>query len=485
MASALGSRHASTLNGTLLPPSIQPDVTILLEEAAACSPAWQAATWLLTELVARGVGHARSLTVVVGEARAALALPGVTAGSLLSAALVARAAAIKGVPVVTADAPSAGATVVRIGPGTLTADLEVVADDWAGGVRTPGQAPGLGHPAPTLLLGALVGASHAAGALFRLARLAKPAPPGVWHDAWTLTQTSLDLGEPSDGPVNAPIDLNPIAVAGMGAVANAFAVALLTHAGATGTLRAADFDVVDESNLNRCLLFVQTDLGHPKADTANSAAAGIGGDRARLQVNAGKAETAFGAERIDTLISAVDNNRARSALARLCARAVLTGSTYQLRTEITILGEPAPCLRCFNPPEPVEPDRNVKARVKAASVEELESMAARTGKTAAELQEWAHTPDCGELDAAVLPALRETGPPAFSVGFVSALTGVLLAATAIRTQSDPPSRASSARAQLLRPGSRRQHPATAPLDPLCPECGPGKNLPTVWRALWS
>lgn len=484
MDNGLDSRHASTLNGTLLPPCVQPDVTILLEAPAACSPAWQAASWLLTELVARGVGHARSLTIVAGGTPAALALPGVAPGSPLAAALVARAAEVNGVPAAAADTPPPGSTVVRVGPGTRPADLEVAADDWAGGVRAPGQAPHLGKPVPKLLLGALVGASHAAGALFRLARISGPIPAGVWHDSWSLTQTALDDGAPSDGPADAPVDLDPLAVAGMGAVASAFAVALLVHPGASGTLRATDYDVVDESNLNRCLLFAQADLGHPKAETANTAAAGIGGGRARLRVANDRAESAFGGGRIDTLISAVDNNRARSALARLCARTVLAGSTFHLRTEIAVLLEPGPCLLCFNKPESVEPDRTVKARVRAASAEELESMAARTGKTADELRAWAHAPGCGEVDAAVLPALRESGPPAFSVGFVSVLTGVLLGAAAIRAQLDPPAGPSTARAQLLRPGARRQAPSVAPPDPLCPQCGRGGALPTVWRTLW-
>jgi len=64
----LGARHASTLNGALLPPGKRPSVTVVLEASAAPSPAWQAATWLLVDLVSRGEGHAATLTVVTGRA---------------------------------------------------------------------------------------------------------------------------------------------------------------------------------------------------------------------------------------------------------------------------------------------------------------------------------------------------------------------------------------------------------------------------------
>ena len=53
----LGARHSSTLNGVLLPLGKQPLVTVVLDAVAAATPAWQAATWLLCELVSRGLGQ--------------------------------------------------------------------------------------------------------------------------------------------------------------------------------------------------------------------------------------------------------------------------------------------------------------------------------------------------------------------------------------------------------------------------------------------
>lgn len=484
--SGLGARHASTLDGVLLAPGKMPAVTIVLDEQAASTPAWQAATWLLAELVGRGDGHASTLTVVCGHTRALLALPGVATGANLGEALVARSGAIGGVPAALASSPSVGSIVVRVGPGGAETpfDLEVIADDWAGGVRAPGEAAHPGDDAPRLMLGAFIGACHAAAALFRAARFPEPVPAGVWHDSWELRCAPLAEGESSAGPPTAPLDLELLALAGMGAVANAFVTAALTHPDAIGTLRAADFDEIDLTNLNRCLLFVRDNLGQLKADVASSAANLIGAPDVRLEVVADRAEKVFTRDPVEILVSAVDTNRAREAINRLLARRVLAGSTWRLRTQTNTFAEPGPCLRCFNAPEPVEPDREVKARVLAASDEEVATMATEAKTSPQELRAWAETTVCGELDSTVLPVLRQDGPTTFSVGFVSVLSGVLLTAAAIRSQLEPWPGPTTARAQLTRPHVRTQASQPAPADPDCPACGPGGSMRDVWRSVW-
>lgn len=481
---ALGARHASTLNGALLPPGKTPAIAIVLDKPAATSPVWQAATWLLCELVSRGTEHASTLHIVTGNTKAVLSLPGVAAGGALGPALVARSAAIGGVPADLTDAPPSDALTVRIGPGKHKPDHEVFADNWAGGIRTPGEAVHLGHDRPALLIGALVGACHAAAALFRQARLAEPGPASVWHDAWALRLSNLNHAAPSAGPDNAPLNLDELKLAGMGAVGNAFALIALTHPGAAGTLHAADYDTIDLTNLNRCLLFVRDNLGQLKANVANAAAHRLGSD-ASLHVTPQRAEAAFTDAPVTTLVSAVDTNRAREAINRLVPRVTLAGSTWQLRAQTNIFGEPGPCLRCFNPPEPIEPDRSIKTRVLRASRDVLTAMAAQTGMTTNQLSTWAAATGCGELDATVLPALRTDDPPTFSVGFVSVLSGVLLAATAIRTQREPASTPITARAQLYRPTATLQCSQPAQPDPGCPACGSGGALPATWRQIWA
>lgn len=481
---ALGARHASTLNGALLPPGKTPTIAVVLDKPAATSPVWQAATWLLCELVSRGTEHASTLHIATENTKAVLALPGVAAGAPLGPALAARSAAIGGVPAHLADSPPSDALTVRIGPGQHETDLEVFADNWAGGVRIPGETVHLGHDGPALLIGALVGACHAAAALFRQARLAEPGPASVWHDAWTLRLSNLTEGAPSAGPDNAPLNLDELKLAGMGAVGNAFALTALTHPGAAGTLHAADYDDIDLTNLNRCLLFVRDNLGQLKADVATAAAHGLGSVGASLHVTRERAEGAFADAPVTTLVSAVDTNRAREAINMLVPRVTLAGSTWRLRAQTDIFGEPGPCLRCFNPPEPIEPDRAIKTRVLTARRDELAAMAAQTGMTTDELLTWAAATGCGELDAAVLPALRAGDPPTFSVGFVSVLSGVLLAATAIRTQQEPAPVPKTARAQVYRPAASLQCSQPAHPDPGCPACGSGGALPAAWRQVW-
>jgi molybdopterin/thiamine biosynthesis adenylyltransferase len=485
MDDVLGARHASTLNGALLPPGRASAVAVVLAEPAASCPAWQAAAWLLCELVSRGTGHASRLHVVTGDTQAVLSLPGVAVGAALGPALVARSAAIGGVPAAVADVRPAAAVTVRVGPGDLVPELEVFADNWGGGVRSPGQGLHLGLDHPNLLIGALVGACHAAAALFRQARLVEPGPAGVWHDTWALRLSNLTDAAPSAGPAHAPLDLNGLKLAGMGAVGNAFAFAALTHPAAAGTLHAADYDDVDLTNLNRCLLFLRDDLEQLKADVANAAAQGLGSADAALHVAPERAEKAFADAPVSTLISAVDTNRARAAINRLVPRVTLAGSTWQLRAQTSMFGEPGPCLRCFNAPEPTEADRAIKSRVRAASPDELAVMAAQTSTTAELLLSWAAAAGCGELDAALLPTLRADDPPTFSVGFVSVLSGVLLAATAIRVQHRVDVTPTTARAQLYRPAAGLQGPQPAQPDPDCPACGDGGALPAAWRHVWS
>lgn len=485
MGDGLGARHASTLNGTLLPPGKQPRVAVVLEASAAASPAWQAATWLLCELVSRGLGHASTLEIVTGDTTAVIALPGVAIGEALGPALVARSAAIGGVPAVLPHTAPLDAITVRVGPGRSAADLEVIASNWAGGVRAPGEAPHLGLDEPALLIGSLIGACHAAAALFRQARLSEPGHSSVWHDAWTLRLSNLTDATPTAGPSRAALRLDDLVLAGMGAVGSAFALTALTHPGVTGTLRAADYDHIDLTNLNRCLLYVRDHLGQLKADVANAVTRDLGQPHAALLVTPERAERAFRNTPVPTLVSAVDTNRAREAINQLVPRTALAGSTFNLRVQTNTFGQPGPCLRCGNPPEPVEPDRDVKARVLAATADELEELAVQAGQTAGELLKWASAPGCGELDATVLPALRHEGPATFSVGFVSALSGVLLAGTAIRAQHHPLGPPMIARAQLLRPGGRLQRPQPSAPDPGCPACGPRGALPATWRRIWS
>jgi molybdopterin/thiamine biosynthesis adenylyltransferase len=480
----LGARHASTLNGILLPPDKQPPVAVVLESPAAASPAWQAAAWLLCELVSRGIGHASTLTIVTGDTTAVIALPGVAVGEAFGRALAARSAAIGGVPHILSDTAPLDAITVRVGPGGSPAQLEVFADNWAGGLRTPREAPHLGLDEPTLIIGSLIGACHAAAALFRQARLSEPGPSSVWHDAWTLQLSNLTDATPTAGPSRAPLRLDDLVLAGMGAVGNAFALTALTHPGAKGTLRAADYDRIELTNLNRCLLFVRDHLGQLKADVANAVTRDLGQPHATLLVTPERAERAFRNTSVPTLVSVVDTNRAREAINQLVPRIALAGSTFNLRVQTNTFGKPGPCLRCGNPPEPVEPDRDVKARVLAAKADELEELSVQAGETAEELLAWASAPGCGELDATVLPALRQQGSATFSVGFVSALSGVLLAGTAIRAQHQSLGAPVVARAQLLRPGGRLQVPQPSAEDPGCPACGPRGALPGTWRSIW-
>jgi hypothetical protein len=256
--------------------------------------------------------------------------------------------------------------------------------------------------------------------------------------------------------------------------------------GASGTLLAVDADRlgVDQTSLNRGIVFVRNSVGEQKAHEAARRLAG-----AELGFVARQGRYEAQSERPALLLSAVDRNEAREALqAQYPARAI-GASTHGLRVELLRTGPPGAgaCLRCYNEPEPTVSDEALRARIREATPAELVAVADRARITVEEARGWAAAGGCGSVDAAMLRVLRADGNGVtstdepveegeFAVAFVSVFAGTLLTGEALKEAigADAPigDGANRVSFQFARPRAVKG-PHFLARDPRCPACRPG------------
>jgi molybdopterin/thiamine biosynthesis adenylyltransferase/rhodanese-related sulfurtransferase/molybdopterin converting factor small subunit len=133
---------------------------------------------------------------------------------------------------------------------------------------------------------------------------------------------------------------------------------LYLAAAGVGTLGVADFDVVDESNLHRQVLFSHADVGRPKLDAAVERLRGINPYIAvqphPVRLDSGNALELFAP--YDIIVDGTDNFQTRYLVNDAC---VLTGkpnvygSIFRFEGQVSIFwGAKGPCYRCLFPEPP-------------------------------------------------------------------------------------------------------------------------------------
>ena len=136
-------------------------------------------------------------------------------------------------------------------------------------------------------------------------------------------------------------------------------------AAGVGTLRIADDDVVDRSNLQRQILHVDARIGTRKVESAHAALAALN-PRTRIEaiaerVTSGNVERLL--EGIDVVVDGADNFAARYLLNDACvklAKPMVYGAVHRFDGQVSVFdagrrrGE-APCYRCLFP-EPPPPE---------------------------------------------------------------------------------------------------------------------------------
>lgn len=133
--------------------------------------------------------------------------------------------------------------------------------------------------------------------------------------------------------------------------------ALYLAAAGVGRLLLNDFDKVDLSNLQRQILYKESDVGHPKTHAA-AAALSDSHPGCRIEMLEGRLEEAAlagAASRADLVLDGSDNFGTRFAVNAACFRAgkpLVSGAAIRYEGQITVFDprDPAsPCYACLYP----------------------------------------------------------------------------------------------------------------------------------------
>lgn len=308
---------------------------------------------------------------------------------------------------------------------------------------------------------------------------------------WTLTGSDgfAELDTP-DGPAQPPA-LPPHYVIGAGAVGEAY-LAVLATSDVAGELLLLDHDVLDDTNLNRHILASWTDLGEPKAALATARLAGqrlqVSPARARWQdylatppaERAARPKGLTAAERdyrYGLVISAVDRNDSRIAIATARPELILGGSTNGLAVEAGRYrpGSGWQCLACASRPEPQLNIEQAAKELAGKTPAELAAIAEERGLDLAALTGYLKRPACGTLGEHEVRRFAAYTRPDWSVSFVSAASGALLAARALLQRDGDDHRRAEAGGDTLRlwlANATMARTAHRP-NPDCPVCRRG------------
>lgn len=436
---SLSRRHRDNLGGRFSDTRLPAKVTVIVGKEIAHHPTAQHIVWMLVNLLARQAYEIRAIELLVPEG-----VP--VAGRLspfINKARDLRGALQEGLSHINAEVLLATTVEqsrisVRIGPGPLSkADfaLATTAYGWSGYVgQTASDILGEDHHP----IGAYIAASLCAGEIFKFVRGMDPEAgtfaQGLWLDGASLQVSSAV--SPSLGPVFPPdLRLIPAVVAGVGAVGCGMLHTLYPLTQVEGELTLIDGDPrgIDETNLNRYVLF---GLEHISALKASLASQMLTGGKLVAHPIDESWQTWYSRapeKRLELVISAVDKNSARHAIQAALPRLILGASTNEMRAQVNLYDilHGGPCLRCRNRIEEAIPDDVVIADLRNLTLAERMTEAQRVGIASTDLETFLADPHgrCGMISGEILQKFaHRTGQEEWSVGFVSLLAGVLLAA---------------------------------------------------------
>lgn len=328
-----------------------------------------------------------------------------------------------------------------------TFTIVVVGDGWNAFCSPVELSPGV-RSSSVIPFGSLLAACHAAAAVFRyLHQIPSMATQNL--SLWTFEAG----GWQGDGsPSAASIRLPPAYLIGLGAVGAAFVLSLALTPGLCGSLIGIDPQLTDETGRNRLLSMFHQEVGQWKVALAATLLEGTAIDffpnhtqwpeyvtepdrDAPPEMRA--EEEAF---RYLWVISCVDRNIHRQNIAGYLPRHVLSGSTDGLVAQATYyaMEGDCECLACNHPVPPFDLDTFVEELRGLPPPDRLaryESWCLQPAMRAA-IDEYLFNPECGQAAEAELRRLGVDGTTDWSVGFVSASAGIMLAALFVRCALD-------------------------------------------------
>lgn len=453
-----GDRHlrpeqSGKIKGLLAGPRT---VLVQANSPYACSFAGQVLLQLLVNLLCRQFGVIDLVKLDIPPApvdRRAFPIP-VAEQDMLVDQLVAWGQTVGGgeVGVEPANGANRANITVRVGPAlepTSISPFTVVAfgDGWNAFCSSVERTPDAGSTS-LVPFGPLLGACLAAGMVFRqLHQVATlhTSDSGLWN----FGQGQWSTG---GGPTLSGVRLPSAHLIGLGAVGAAFGLALAMAPGLSGALVGIDPQVTDPTGRNRLLSASYDEVGLPKVALAARFFERTGirfySNESRWPDYATDSERRSPSDvrcdedsfRYPWIISCVDRNLDRQNIARYLPRHVLSGSTDGLVAQATYyaMDGPCECLAC-NHPVPTYSLEELVEELKDLSPSERQVHYEGQGlapAVQAAIDEYLFNPSCGHAAEAELRRLGVEGTTDWSVGFVSASAGIMLAAYFARCAAD-------------------------------------------------
>ena len=285
-------------------------------------------------------------------------------------------------------------------------------------------------------------------------------------NAYTLKQAPIQetahLPE-QENPAWRGADLGTVYVVGAGAVGNAVLHTLMALPHLSGLVALVDRadKPLKDTNLNRYLLAAPRDL--PKKNKAqivsenlqertsfrivprNEGWGSLVSQRGAAPGGQDEAWTRLsrieGEGRYENILSCVDRNRERHSIQDVLPRNLTQGSTHEFNAQARRynLADPnGACAKCFHPPEAVEVDTDLRERLRGKSKVERARVSREAGLNPEDVERWLET-GCEGLTGEALERLRlDMVGEEFSISFVSAMSGILLASEYVKERLGHP-----------------------------------------------
>lgn len=497
--SASGDRHLRPDPAGLLPGTTGRAhvVAIAANPGYATSFAGQALLRLLVDLVARQFGVVRRLELHIPSVRSIPRAVGGRSERDLASALLAVGQAAGGPEIsVTASAEPKAPNLIYVGggrppEGERSLLVTAVAESWSATVSDVELVPAT--DTGDLPFGPHLAAALAADRLFR-----------ALHGVAIHGASHLELLDPVERAMAAErmagLRLPPAYLIGLGAV-GAAALSSLSAANFGSTIVGIDPDAADVTSRNRLLSMRYDQVGVSKAELARAL---VKGSSVEFYENALAWPAYYGEPdrhrptlladsergyRFEWILSAVDKNIPRRDIANILPRHVLSGSTNGLVAQCAYLDMEGDCecLACNNPIPTFDLDavRDELSQLAADDrVQRLREMGASDEDLVA-VEIYLNDPGCGGVGEATLRRLGVDGGVDWSVGFVSAAAGTLMAANFVRAAAFGPAAitAVGAERRLIFWGTPELTDSQARRKPACPVCGdPDTQL--RYRSRW-
>jgi hypothetical protein len=194
--------------------------------------------------------------------------------------------------------------------------------------------------------------------------------------------------------------------------------------------------------------------------------------------------------RYETVLSCVDRNHHRRAIAAYLPQIAIGGSTQDFAAQVAIYsmrGE-CECLACNHPVPRIAPTEELRQFLVSMNTEQLNTWFDNhdaDSRERAAIAEYLRDPSCGGVGQATLAKLGRDGEIDWSVGFVSVAAGVLLASVFIQTDLEGVDEivhhGSECFAWFLKPLLGRSF---AIRKPVCDVCG-SENNQDIYNRLWT